>query len=347
MGESYKKRLATLKFPQRPCFLTTLPGISRKEEIMKYPIKFGLRIPAFPLHDSRGLAFRDEIVEYLAALEGRFDSAWLADHFIPWHTETDPTTDTLECWTGLSYLAGKFEGYNFGTIVLSQSYRNPALLGKMAATFQFMSSGRLILAIGAGWKEDEYLAYGYDYPSTATRIHQMGEAVQIIQEMWRQPKATFHGKYYHVDDAICEPKFDPMPPIMIGGGGKKITLRYVAQLADWWNFPGGTPEHYAGLLEVLQGHCRDVGRDYDEIVKTWAIDCVAVAETHADAVETARISPLYDPETSLIGTPDEVEAQLRRFTDMGVTHFMFRFADFPKTKSAQFFASEVAPRFNR
>lgn len=312
---------------------------------MHKPVKFGLRVPAFPLNDSRGSAFRDEIVDFLATLEGKFDSVWLADHFVPWHTETDPMADTLEVWTGLSYLAGKFESYDFGTIVLCQSYRNPALLAKMAATFQLMSGGRLILAIGAGWKEDEYLAYGYDYPSTPTRIHQMGEAVQIIRQMWREPKATFHGKYYHVEEAICQPKPDPLPPLMIGGGGKKITLRYVAQFADWWNFPGGSPEFLAELLDVLRGHCRDVGRDYAEIVKTWANDCVVVAGTHAAALEIAQSSPLFDPDTSIVGTPDEVEAQLRRFTDLGVEHFMFRFADFPNTDMAKMFAKEVTPRF--
>ena len=131
---------------------------------MSKSVKFGLRIPAFPLNDSRGSTFRDEIIDFLAALEGQFDSVWVADHFVPWHTETDIMTDTLEAWTGLTFLAGKFESYDFGTIVLSQSYRNPALLAKMAATFQLMSGGRLILAIGAGWKEDEYLAYGYELP---------------------------------------------------------------------------------------------------------------------------------------------------------------------------------------
>jgi alkanesulfonate monooxygenase SsuD/methylene tetrahydromethanopterin reductase-like flavin-dependent oxidoreductase (luciferase family) len=257
----------------------------------------------------------------------------------------DIMTDTLEAWTGLTYLAGKFEGYDFGNIVLSQSYRNPALLAKMAATFQLMSGGRLILSIGAGWKEDEYLAYGYDYPSTATRIHQMGEAVQVIRKMWREPKATFHGKYYHIQDAVCEPKPDPLPPILIGGGGKKITLRYVAQYADWWNFPGGTPAHYGELLNVLRSHCQDVGRNYDEIIKTWAIECVAVADSNAAAREIAQASPLYDPETAIVGTPKVVENQLRQFTDLGVQHFMFRMADFPNTGSAELFAKEVAPKF--
>ena len=308
-------------------------------------VKFGVRVPAFPLKESRGGEFRNEIVDYLATLEGQFASVWLADHFVPWHTETDIMTDTLEVWTGLSYLAGKFESYDFGPIVLCQSYRNPALLAKMAATFQLMSEGRLILAIGAGWKEDEYRAYGYDFPSTATRIHQMGEAVQIIKKMWQEPKATFHGKYYQIENAICEPKPVPVPPLMIGGGGKKITLRYVAQYADWWNFPGGTPEFYAELLEILQGHCDDVGRDFDEIVKTWGIECVAVADTHEAALKVAQSSPLYDPKTAIVGTPAEVETQLRRFTDLDVKHFMFRFADFPKTDMAEKFAKEVTPRF--
>jgi alkanesulfonate monooxygenase SsuD/methylene tetrahydromethanopterin reductase-like flavin-dependent oxidoreductase (luciferase family) len=312
---------------------------------MNKTVKFGLRIPAFPLNNSRGTVFRNEIVAFLSVLENQYESVWLADHFVPWHTETDPMTDTLEAWTGLSYLAGKFGHFKFGTIVLCQSYRHPALLAKMAATFQLMSGGRLILAIGAGWKEDEYLAYGYDFPSTSTRIHQMGEAVQIIQQMWKESKASFHGKYYKIENAICEPKPEPKPPIMIGGGGKQITLRYVAQFADWWNFPGGTPEFYAELLEALRGHCDVVGRDYDEIVKTWAIECISVADTHAAALEIAQSSPLYDPNTTIVGTPDQVESQLRHFTDLGVTHFIFRFADFPRTDTAEIFAKEIAPRF--
>jgi alkanesulfonate monooxygenase SsuD/methylene tetrahydromethanopterin reductase-like flavin-dependent oxidoreductase (luciferase family) len=312
---------------------------------MNKSIKFGLRIPAFPLNDSHGPIFRDGIFDFLAVLEGQFHSVWLADHFVPWHTQTDIMTDTLEAWTGLTYLAGKFDGYHFGNIVLAQSYRNPALLAKMAATFQLMSGGRLILSIGAGWKEDEYLAYGYDYPSTPTRIHQMGEAVQIIRQMWRQPKATFRGKYYHIEDAVCEPKPNPLPPILIGGGGKKITLRYVAQFADWWNFPGGTPEVYAELLDILQTHCQAVGRNFDEIIKTWASECIAVAGSRTVALDTAQSSPLYDPDTAIVGTPDEVEDQLRRFTDLGVQHFMFRFADFPNPTSAELFAREVMPRF--
>ena len=233
----------------------------------------------------------------------------------------------------------------FGSIVISQSYRNPALLAKMGATLQSHSDGRFVLGLGAGWKQDEYLAYGYDFPSTATRIHQMGEAVQIIKAMWTESKASLQGSYYHIENAICELKPDPVPPILIGGGSKKITLRYVAQYADWWNFPGGTAENYAGLLEALRGHCNDVGRDCESIVKTWAIECVAVSSTTEDDVKIAQANPLYNPETAIIGTPDEVEAQLRRFTNMGVEHLILRYPDFPDTGSAETFAREIISRF--
>ena len=308
-------------------------------------VKFGIRIPAFPLNDSRGGLFRNGIVNFLEALRGKYDSVWVADHFVPWYSPLDPMTDTLECWTTLVYLAGRFPDYDFGSIVMSQSYRNPALLAKMGATLQFLTEGRFILGIGAGWKQDEYLAYGYDFPSTATRIHQMAEAVQIIKAMWKEPTANFQGNYYHIEDAICAPKPDPTPPILIGGGGRKITLRYVAQYADWWNFPGGTADHYAELLEVLRGHCAAVDRDYNSIVKTWGSECVAIADTHEAALEMARTSPLYDPNTAIVGTPDEVESQLRRFTDMGVKHLLLRFADFPNINSAELFAEKVTPRF--
>ena len=268
-------------------------------------VKFGIRIPAFPVNNSRGGRFRNEIANYLKALDGRFASVWVADHFVPWESALDPMIDTLECWTTLVYLAGKFPGHDFGTMVMSQSYRQPALVAKMSATLQLLTEGRFILGIGAGWKRDEYLAYGYEFPPAATRIHQMGEAVRIIKAMWTEPKANFQGSHYHVEDAINDPKPNPLPPILIGGGGKKITLRYVAQYADWWNFPGGSPKKYAELLEALRGHCETVGRDYNSIVKSWTTECVAVADTHDAAVKMAQASPLNYPDSAVIGTPDE------------------------------------------
>lgn len=308
-------------------------------------VKFGFRVPDFPVDGTTGGVFVDQFVETLNVLRGQFHSAWVADHFVPWAAFQDPTTDTYECWTTLCYLAGLFKDFTFGSIVLSQSYRNPALVAKMASTLQAVSGGRYVLGIGAGWKQDEYLAYGYDYPAPATRIHQLDEAVQIIRMMWTQQRSTFHGRYYHIDDAICEPKPYPAIPVMIGGGGKQLTLRVVAKHADWWNFPGGTLANYTGLLGVLRGHCETVGRNYDSIVKTWANETVAVAPTHDAAVQMAQASPYYNPDVALAGTPDEVAAQLQAFIDVGVEHFILRFADFPRNNSAALFVQEVLPRF--
>ena len=307
-------------------------------------VKFGLRVPDFPVDGTTGHAFVDQFVETLSLLRGHFQSAWVADHFVPWANFQEPTTDTYECWSTICYLAGLFQEFTFGSIVLSQSYRNPALIAKMSSTLHTLTGGRYVLGIGAGWKQDEYLAYGYEYPAPATRIHQLEEAVQIIRMMWTQEKSTFHGKYYDIENAICEPKPEPAIPMLIGGGGKQMTLRVVAKYADWWNFPGGTFENYTDLLAVLRGHCEQVGRDYNSIVKTWANEVVAVAPTHDAAVKMAQASLFYNPDAALVGTPDEVTAQLQRFVDVGVEHFILRFADFPHNDSAAMFVREVLPR---
>jgi alkanesulfonate monooxygenase SsuD/methylene tetrahydromethanopterin reductase-like flavin-dependent oxidoreductase (luciferase family) len=309
-------------------------------------IQFGWRIPDFPVNAARGKLFIDQITGALDEIHPYFDSAWQADHFVPWANFQDAFTDTLEAWTTIAYLAGRYTNLYFGNIVLCQSYRPPALLAKMAASLQMLAGGRLILGIGAGWKKDEYLAYGYPFPSTRERLEQLEETVQILRLMWNVPRASFAGKHYQINGAICEPKPDPVPPIMIGGGGKKVTLRITARYADWWNFPGGTHSNYAELLEVLHGHCKDVGRDYHSITKTWLSDCVAIAQNHQAAVRLAETSPFYDPATSVVGTPDEVADHLQKFVDLGVEHFILRFVDFPGTEGAKLFAREVIRKFS-
>ncbi len=311
---------------------------------MSGKIKFGWRTPDWPVPGSTGREMRDQWLAFMDVVEEHYDSVWVADHFFPWMASLDQRLDVFEAWTTIAFLLGRFKKVQLGSIVLSQSYRPPALLAKSAATLQELSGGRLILGIGAGWKENEYLAYGYDYPSAATRIAQLEEAVRVIRAMWTQSSPSFHGKYYNIEAAYSCPKPDPMIPILIGGGGRKLTLRVVAKLADWWNFPGGTLENYASLLDTLRGHCEAVGRNYDSIVKTWGHECVAVAETHEKAEQIARSSQLWG-ENAIYGTPDEVAKKIQPFVDLGVEHFIFRFADFPGAAGASFFAKEVMPRF--
>lgn len=307
-------------------------------------VKFGWRVPMFPADKSRGTTFINQITQTLHQIDGKFDSFWIADHFIPWAKSFDDDVETLEGWTAMCYLAATFPNFDFGAMVLSQSYRNPALLAKSAATLQLLSGGRFILGIGAGWKEDEYRAYNYDFPNPATRIQQMDETIQIVRKMWTESPATFTGKHYQITDAYCEPRPDPMPPILVGGGGEKLTLRVVAEQADWWNLVGPVTE-YRHKLDVLRSHCDAVGRDYDEIVKTWDGEGVVIAENEKDArriAENARYGLSFEPE---IYTPQRIADRLQEFVEMGVEHFILRFADFPNSDGIELFTEEVIPQF--
>jgi alkanesulfonate monooxygenase SsuD/methylene tetrahydromethanopterin reductase-like flavin-dependent oxidoreductase (luciferase family) len=305
-------------------------------------VQFGWRVPAFPVDESRRMTFINQITNTLQKIDGKFDAFWIADHFVPWADFVPDDVDTLECWTSLSYLAAAFPRFRFGSIVMSQAYRNPALVAKAAATLQLLSGGRLILGLGAGWKEDEYRAYHYDFPSAGVRIRQLDEAVQIIRKMWTEAPANFAGNYYQITDAYCEPRPDPMPPILIGGGGEQLTLRVVAERADWWNL-GGSLEEYGHKLDVLRSHCDAIGRNYDDILKTWGGEGIVIAENEAAARKIS--TPFGLSMDAEICTPDRIAEHLHKYVELGVKHFILRFADFPNTAGVELFANEVIPQF--
>jgi alkanesulfonate monooxygenase SsuD/methylene tetrahydromethanopterin reductase-like flavin-dependent oxidoreductase (luciferase family) len=308
--------------------------------------KFGLRLPAFPIDGSSGETFIAQTLAFTADLEQVFDSAWVCDHFIPWASFFPEQTPNLEGFTTVCYLSGIHQNLTFGNIVLCNSYRNPALLAKMGATLQLLTNGRFILGIGAGWKGDEYKAYGYEFPPPKVRIHQLNEAVQIIKKMWTEQKVTFEGQYYQIMDAICSPKPQPIPPIMIGGGGEQLTLRVVAQYADWWNLPNVSVPTFKHKIKVLQQHCHAVKRSPREITKTLG-SIVAIAKTEKAARRLASNTPFITMETEenyIIGDVDQVITRIREYTDLGIKYFILRFADFPKTQGAQIFAQKVIPK---
>ncbi len=286
-----------------------------------------------------GTDYLNHIQHVLEQIDGGFRSVWMPDHFM------DAQTDIPEALTTLGFLAGMYSGFDLGTIVLGQSYRNPALLAKMAATLQHLSGGRFILGIGAGWKEDEYRAYGYEYPPASVRLAEMAEAIQICRAMWdpAQPEATFSGDHYQISNAVCNPKPVPPPPIMVGGGGEKITLRIVAEYADWWNIPGVSPAEYARKLDVLAGHCADIGRDPNEIRKTWA-GVVSIAATRQRAEQQMVGYPIWPGDIPLVGTPDEVRVQMQAYVDLGVDCFMLAFADEPRLDGISLFTDEIVRR---
>ena len=273
-----------------------------------------------------------EVLEHdrncIEALSTSITTLWLEDH-LQWGQ-----TDSLECFTTLSYLAALYPQFKVGTLVLAQSYRNPALLAKMIASLHFLSEGRVILGIGAGWKEDEYTSYGYAFPSTKIRMEQLEEAVQIIRAMWTTQPATFEGRYYHIRDAYCVPQPSPPIPLLIGGGGEQRTLALVARYADWWNFNSVTVEEYARKLAILRQHCEKVGRDPATIKLTY-LGTVSISDDPA-------LVKRHPQKHFIAGSPAEVTREIKRFQEIGITHFMFRV---PDRSTAELFAQRVGPHF--
>ena len=307
-------------------------------------LKFGWHMHSFPVDGSSAAAFVDQIHHTLERIHPYFDSVWVDDHLIPWADWQPKDTPYLECATTIAYFAAAYPSLKFGATVFCQAYRNPGLLAKMAANLQLLSGGRLLFGIGAGWMEEEYRAYHFDFPKASVRIAQLEEAVQIVKKLWTESPASFEGTYYRVQNAYCEPRPDPVPPLLIGGGGEQLTLRVVARHADWWNISGGTYANYARKLDVLRQHCAAIGRDYAEIVKTWSAESVALAETEAEAQRIAEASP-YN-EGTIFGTPAQVAEQLQAFVDVGVQYFIVRPLDFPSTRGIELFAQEVMPRLS-
>ena len=310
-------------------------------------LEFGWRLPTFSTDGSPGAGMLERNAEHLRRLAPHVDTVWVQDHLMPETPWAQPRWDSYEAWSTLVYLAGAFPSYRYGTIVLANSFRSPALLAKMAATVQALTGGRLILGLGAGWHEAEYRAYGFEYPSPAVRIAQLREAVQVIRAMWTESPASFEGKHYRIEGAYCEPRPDPAPPIMIGGSGEQLTLRVVARYADWYNTPGSPVEVVARKLEVLRGRCDEIGRDFQAMVKTATIQAVAVAPTRDEARRMAEASPYYRPDlpsANVVGEPADAVEQLRRFAELGISQINVRFADFPRLDGAMRFFEEVVPR---
>ena len=236
--------------------------------------------------------------------------------------------------TTLSYLAGEFPRFRVGALVLCQSYRNPALLAKMAANLQLLSGGRFILGLGAGWKEDEYRAYGYPFPDTKTRLEELGEAAHVIKTLWSSRPATFEGQHYQIRNAYCEPQPNPAIPLLIGGGGEQKTLALVARYADLWNFNSCTVEAYQRKVSILKDHCQRLGRNPADIKLTY-LGTASVSENPDEIVRSQQ-------KHFIAGNSAEVIRELEQFCEVGVTHFMFRFRD---PESLGRFVQTVVPHF--
>ncbi len=281
-----------------------------------------------------------------------FDSIWLEDHFIPWSLPADHPT--LECWTILSALAAQTEKIRVGTLCSCASYRHPSLLAKMAATVDRISKGRLELGIGAGWYGEEYNAYGLTFPSPAERVARLKETVQLIRAMWTRDRATYHGRFYSVNQAVCrpEPVQKPHPPIWVGGGGEKRMLRVIAEVADGWNWGAMTPQEFERKSQLLDGHAKRLRRGLPPVRKSLEA-FVFIAENESqigakiDAARKLKASKkfLVDAyvDTSIRGTPRQIVSQVQAYVDAGADHMMLVFPDAAELSPLELFAEQVLP----
>ena len=286
---------------------------------------------------ARGRAFAPALRRAVEVASDAFTSLWLADHFM------FDDADVNEAWVELSYLAALAPRMQLGHMVLCNSYRQPSLTAKMGASLQALSEGRFVLGYGAGWHKPEYVAYGYDFPSAATRIAMMEEGLQVIKAMWRESPATWHGRFYHIEDARCEPRPDPLPPIMIGGGGEQLTLRAVARHADWWNIFARSASVTRHKLDVLREHCEREGRDFTRIRRTWAGPVYIDRDPEAARRLAGNAAGSDTP--GIMGDPAAVREQIQAFVDMGFDMFQVNFPRFPDTSDMELFMAEVMPAF--
>jgi alkanesulfonate monooxygenase SsuD/methylene tetrahydromethanopterin reductase-like flavin-dependent oxidoreductase (luciferase family) len=277
---------------------------------------------------------------YLDQVVRSFDSLWFPDHV------QYGSGRVADSWTMFAYALSRYPDKLCGHQVLCNSFRNPAQVAKMAATAQAISGGRVVLGIGAGWKEEEYRAYGWAFPSAAVRIAQLAEAIQIIKAMWTEQPASFQGQHYHIVDAYCEPQPSPLPPIMVGGAGEKHALRVVAQHGDWWNYVFQERSAYAHKQEVLKNHCRAVGRDYDTIKQVLSTH-VLIGETE-EAVRRMQERPDVRPVSNngIAGTPEQITERLLEGIAQGAHRITVTFADSPRLEGTQLFIATVLPHIS-
>ena len=284
----------------------------------------------------------------LRAEELGFHSIWVYDHF---HNVPRPAHEAVfECWTTMAAISQRTSRIRLGQMVGCNSYRNPGLLAKITSTLDVISGGRLEWGIGAGWYENEYRGYGYEFPKPKDRIGMLRESVEIVKSMWTNVETTYDGKYYKTVRANCDPKplQKPTPPVWIGGGGEQLTLRVVAEHADCSNF-GGKPDEWARKREILKGHCAAVGRDESEIRKTWSPE-VFIRSTEKELTQRTKGGLWGDSvenwrDNNLVGTPEQVAEKIATYVKLGCSGFIPWCADYPDTETMELLATRVMPEF--
>ncbi|TFV57159.1 LLM class F420-dependent oxidoreductase [Mycobacterium sp. PS03-16] len=326
-------------------------------------MRFGLFIPQGWRLDLVGIPAEEhwQVMSDLVAYadDSAWDSLWVYDHF---HTVPVPTTEaTHEAWSLMSAYAAITSRIKLGQMCTAMSYRNPAYLAKVAATVDIISGGRVQMGIGGGWYEHEWRAYGYGFPTAGVRLGRLDEGVRIMRDAWRDGRVSLNGSHYQVDNAIVQPKplQDGGIPLWIAGGGEKVTLRIAAKYAQYTNYTSD-PEGFEHKSTVLAGHCRDVGTDFDAIVRSANFN-VVIGDSEADVADRVKrvrerlvavadegavdgmLSGVTTP-SSASGTPERAIEQLTRMRDLGCEYAILYFPEAAYDRSGiEMFEKQVIP----
>jgi F420-dependent oxidoreductase-like protein len=288
-------------------------------------MRVGLQVPSFSWPEGTP-SIGPKLAEIgRTADEAGFASLWVMDHFFQIRGVGEVDEPMLEDYSALNYLAGVTERVKLGTLVTGVVYRYPGILIKTATTLDVLSGGRAYLGIGAGWNERESRGLGVPFPSTRERFERLEEALQIAQQMWSGKVGPYEGEHYQLEEALNSPQAlsEPHPPVMIGGMGEKRTLRLVAQYADACNlFIYGGSDVIRHKLDVLRGHCEDVGRDYEEIERT-ALGTANLAE---DAM-----------------TAEDVIGLCREMNEAGIQHLIFNMPNVHEIGPLETFGEKIIP----
>jgi F420-dependent oxidoreductase-like protein len=289
----------------------------------------------------------DDIYEITAHCEQTgWDGVYFADHFMPNGPGPAPLDgDTLECWSVMAALAALVPRIRLAPLVTSVTYRHPAVLAKIASAVDHVSHGRLTLGVGAGWQENEHAAYGLALGTLRERMDRFEEAVRILRSLLDQPRTTFTGQYFQVQDAPAQPvPVQDRLPLLVGGGGERRTMRIAARYADQWN-AWTTPELLAHKVSVLRAHCEQVGRDPGEIgVSTQAVLYLSTSE---EWLSRKRLAQPGGP--VIVGTPAEVTDIVARYRDAGADELIVPDSTLGsmarKKDTCDLFIEQIAPAF--
>jgi F420-dependent oxidoreductase-like protein len=290
-------------------------------------MKIGLQIPRFnwPGNPDNTASTLTEIARTAEA--AGFSSLWVMDHYYQIAPGLGAADDPmLEGYSVLNFLAGRTEAATLGTLVSGVIYREPAYLVKTVSALDVLSEGRAVFGIGAGWYEREAKGMGFDFPSTRERFERLEETLQIAHQMWAGDRSPFQGRHYQLGAPINSPQplSRPHPPIMIGGMGERKTLRFVAKYADACNlFMRAGLDTLRRKLDVLRGHCADLGRNYEEIERT--------------TLGTVHLAPGEM-------TADAVLTSLQQLSEIGIQHAIFNMPNPHEIEPLEVFGEAIIPQ---